>query len=44
MRVTETVVDYNRIAAHHQAIHARLVNWERWVRVRVPASAHIPVI
>ena len=34
MRVTETVVDYNRIAAHHQAIHARLVNWERWVRVR----------
>ena len=34
MRVTETVVDYNHIAAHHQAIHARLVNWERWVRVR----------
>ena len=33
MRVTETV-DYNYIAAHHEAIHARLVNWERWVRVR----------
>lgn len=33
MRVTETV-DYNHVAAHHEAIHARLVNWERWVRVR----------
>ena len=33
MRVTETV-DYNHIAAHHEAIHERLVNWERWVRVR----------
>lgn len=33
MRVTEAV-DYNHIAAHHEAIHARLVNWERWVRVR----------
>ena len=34
MRVTETVVDYNHIPAHHQAIHARLVNWRRWVTVR----------
>lgn len=33
MRVTE-IVDYNHIATHHEAIHARLVNWERWVRVR----------
>lgn len=33
MRVTETV-DYNHVAAHHEAIHERLVNWERWVRVR----------
>ena len=34
MRVQEAVVDYNRVAAHHEAIHARLLNWERWVRVR----------
>ena len=33
MRVQETV-DYNHIPAHHEAIHERLVNWERWVRVR----------
>ena len=33
MRVTETV-DYNHIPAHHEAIHERLMNWERWVRVR----------
>lgn len=33
MRVTE-VVDYNHVQSHHEAIHARLVNWERWVRVR----------
>ena len=32
MRVTETV-DYNHVAAHHEAIHERPVNWERWVRV-----------
>ena len=34
MRVTETVVDYNYIKPEHEAIHARLENWERWVRVR----------
>lgn len=34
MRVTETVVDYNHIKPEHEAIHDRLVNWERWVRVR----------
>ena len=33
MRVTETV-DYNHIKPEHEAIHALLVNWERWVRVR----------
>lgn len=33
MRVQKTV-DYNHIPAHNEAIHARLVNWERWVRVR----------
>ena len=31
---TQICIDYNHIAAHHEAIHARLVNWERWVRVR----------
>ena len=34
MRVTETVVDYNYIKPEHEAIHAMLENWERWVRVR----------
>ena len=33
MRVQETV-DYCHIPAHHEAIHERLMNWERWVRVR----------
>ena len=33
MRVQETV-DYNHIPAHHEAIHERLENWARWVRVR----------
>lgn len=33
MRIQETV-DYNHIKPEHEAIHARLVNWERWVRVR----------
>lgn len=32
MRVTETV-DYNHVQANHQAIHARLNNWRRWVTV-----------
>ena len=40
MRVQETV-DYNHIPAHHEAIHARLVNWERWVRVRPSAMAGV---
>lgn len=34
MRTTETV-DYNHIPAHHEAIHARLVNWARWLRPRL---------
>jgi len=33
MRVTE-IVDYNRVQDRHQAIHARLENWRRWVIVR----------
>ena len=33
MRVTETV-DYSHVQAHHEAIHARLENWRRWVIVR----------
>ncbi len=33
MRVQEAV-DYNYVKPEHEAIHARLVNWERWVRVR----------
>ncbi len=42
MRVTETV-DYCHIATHHEAIHARLVNWERWVRVRPHGWATAPM-
>ena len=30
----EVCIDYSHVAAHHEAIHARLVNWARWVRVR----------
>jgi len=33
MRVTE-MVDYCYVSLEHELIHARLVNWERWVRVR----------
>ena len=33
MRIQETV-DYNHIKPEHEAIHARLENWSRWVRVR----------
>ena len=33
MRVTETV-DYCYVSLEHELIHARLLNWERWVRVR----------
>lgn len=33
MRVQETV-DYNHVPDRHKAIHARLENWARWVRVR----------
>ena len=33
MRVTE-IVDYNHVQDRHQAIHARLDNWRRWVIVR----------
>jgi len=33
MRVQETV-DYSHVAPQHEAIHARLENWKRWVSVR----------
>ena len=33
MRAQETV-DYNHVHERHAAIHARLENWRRWVRVR----------
>lgn len=33
MRTKETV-DYCYVAPEHEAIHARLNNWARWVRVR----------
>ena len=42
MRVTETV-DYNHIHPHHEAIHARLVNWRRWVTVRPHGWATAPM-
>ena len=42
MRVTE-IDDYNRVQDRHQAIHARLVNWERWVRVRPHGWATAPM-
>ena len=33
MRVQESV-DYSHVPERHAAIHARLENWARWVRVR----------
>jgi len=42
MRVTE-IVDYNHIQAHHEAIHARLENWRRWVIVRPHGWATAPM-
>ena len=47
MRVTE-IVDYNHVQDRHQAIHARLENWRRWVIVRphgwqvAPDVPHVP--
>lgn len=29
-------IDFHRVADRHQAIHARLENWARWVAVRRP--------
>jgi len=34
MRVTETV-DYCYVSLEHELIHARLVNWARWLRPRL---------
>jgi len=42
MRVTE-IVDYNHVHAHHEAIHARLNNWRRWVTVRPHGWATAPM-
>ena len=33
MRVQEAV-DYNHVKPEHEAVHERLSNWARWVRVR----------
>ena len=33
MRAQETV-DYNHVKPEHEAVHERLSNWARWVRVR----------
>ena len=30
----EVCIDYSHVKPEHEAIHARLVNWERWARVR----------
>ena len=30
----EVCIDYNYVPERHTAIHARLENWARWVRVR----------
>ena len=34
MRVQQTNVDYNHVKPEHEAVHERLENWARWVRVR----------
>ena len=40
---TELCIDYNHIPAHHEAIHERLENWARWVRVRPHGWATHPM-
>ena len=30
----EVCIDYSHVPERHTAIHERLMNWERWVRVR----------
>lgn len=40
---TELCIDYNHVKPEHEAIHARLVNWERWVRVRPHGWATSPM-
>lgn len=34
MRVQETIVDYHYVKPEHEAMHERLTNWARWVKVR----------
>ena len=43
MRVQETTIDYNYVPERHAAIHARLVNWRRWVTVRPHGWATAPM-
>ena len=42
MRVQEAV-DYSHVPERHAAIHARLVNWRRWVTVRPHGWATAPM-
>lgn len=32
---TREIVDFNHVATEHEAIHARLENWAKWLRPRV---------
>lgn len=37
MLMKTNAVDYFRVEPHHEAIHERLENWQRWVAVRLPS-------
>lgn len=40
---TREIVDFNHVATEHEAIHARLENWRRWVAVRHHGLATAPM-
>lgn len=40
---TREIVDFNHVATEHEAIHARLENWRRWVTVRPHGWATAPM-
>jgi DNA-directed RNA polymerase specialized sigma24 family protein len=40
---TREIVDFNHVATEHEAIHARLENWRRWVTVRHHGWATAPM-
>jgi hypothetical protein len=40
---TREIVDFNHVQDRHQAIHARLENWRRWVTVRHHGWATAPM-